>query len=117
MKHWNRLPGVVVALCLATALAFIGFGGTTPRSAIAAEDHSPAEHAEKTTALKKAFDGSVDIYFDPKQVDGGAAANAGVRFLDIVDVTGKDLLRFEKANERWLVDPDLVLAFKVVKAK
>ena len=42
---------------------------------------------------------------------------ADVKFVDAVDVTGKELLRFERSGESWLIDPDTVFAYRMKKGK
>jgi hypothetical protein len=81
--------------------------------------HDASEHAAETAALKLVFAGStVDLYFDPAEMESGKPGLTGVKFLDHVDVTGKELLRFEKSGgETWLIDPDTVFAFRARKTK
>ena len=81
--------------------------------------HDPEEHAAETAALKMVFAGAtVDLFFDPAEMESGKPGLSGVKFLDHVDVTGKELLRFEKApGESWLIDPDTVFAFRARKSK
>ncbi len=83
------------------------------------KQHEAAEHAADAAALKQAFGGaSVDLFFEPGQLDSGKPGLSGLKFLDHVDVTGKELLRFEKAaGETWLIDPDTVFAFHARKGK
>lgn len=83
------------------------------------EKHEAAEHAADTAALKQAFGGaSVDLFFEPGEVDGGKPGLSGLKFLDHVDVTGKELLRFEKAaGETYLIDPDTVFVYRARKGK
>lgn len=81
------------------------------------EQHDAAQHAKEANALKTVFDGPVDLYFEPAQLSAGKPGISGAKFVDLVDVTGKALLRFEKAGEHWLVDPDAIVAFRVAKAK
>ena len=85
----------------------------------AAEKHDAAEHAADAAALKQAFGGAaVDLFFEPAELDGAKPGLSGLKFLDHVDVTGKELLRFEKgAGETWLIDPDTVFAFRARKGK
>ena len=81
--------------------------------------HDAAEHAAETAALKLVFAGmTVDLFFEPGEMESGKPGLAGVKFLDHVDVTGKELLRFEKnGGETWLIDPDTVFAFRARKGK
>lgn len=94
-------------------------------SAVAADKRAPAElphgaegHNREAAALRKVMDGPVDIFFDPAQMAADKPGIAGARFVDLVDVTGKELLRFDRqGKEQWLVDPDAVAAFRISKAK
>lgn len=81
--------------------------------------HDPAEQQAETAALKMVFSGTtVDLFFDPGEMESGKPGLPGVKFLDHVDVTGKELLRFEKGSgESWLIDPDTVFAFRARKGK
>ena len=81
--------------------------------------HDAEEHAAENAALKQVFAGlTVDLFFDPSEMESGKPGLAGVKFLDHVDVTGKELLRFEKSGgESWLIDPDTVFAFRARKGK
>lgn len=81
------------------------------------EQHDATEHAKEAGTLKSAFDGPVDLYFDPAQLSAAKPGISGAKFVDIVDVTGKALLRFEKDGERWLIDPDAIIAFRISKLK
>lgn len=82
-------------------------------------NHDAAEHAADTAALKAAFGGSsVDLFFEPGEVESAKPGLSGLKFVDHVDVTGKELLRFEKATgESWLIDPDTVFAYRTRKNK
>lgn len=81
--------------------------------------HDGAEHAADTAALKQAFAGTtVDLYFEPGELDSAKPGLSGLKFLDHVDVTGKELLRFEKGTgDTWLIDPDTVFAYRARKGK
>jgi hypothetical protein len=81
--------------------------------------HDSEEHAAETAALKMVFSGTtVDLFFDPGEMESGKPGLSGVKFLEHVDVTGKELLRFEKSGgESWLIDPDTVFAFRARKGK
>ncbi len=81
--------------------------------------HDAAEHAADTAALKAAFGGSsVDLFFESGEVESAKPGLSGLKFVDHVDVTGKELLRFEKAaGESWLIDPDTVFAYRARKNK
>ncbi len=89
------------------------------KAAAEKEKHDSAEHAADTAALKQAFGGaSVDLFFEAGEVESAKPGLSGLKFVDHVDVTGKELLRFEKAaGETWLIDPDTVFAFRARKGK
>lgn len=120
-KLTDRTRGIILASMLAAGLLL-----TTVRTGAAppvatgrehSEQHDPAEHAKEAAALKATFDGPVDLYFDAAQLAAGKPGIGGATFVDIVDVTGKALLRFGRDGERWLIDPDAVIAFKINKGK
>lgn len=81
--------------------------------------HDGAEHAADTAALKQAFSGTtVDLYFEPGELDSAKPGLSGLKFLDHVDVTGKELLRFDRGTgDTWLIDPDTVFAYRARKGK
>lgn len=89
------------------------------KSKSAAEKHDAAEHAADAAALKAAFSGAaIDLFFEPGEVESAKPGLSSLKFLDHVDVTGKELLRFEKSSgETWLIDPDTVFAFRARKGK
>lgn len=81
--------------------------------------HSAEEHARGVTALKLAFGNSqIDVYFEMGEIETLKPGLADVKFVDAVDVTGKELLRFEQANgDSWLIDPDTVFTYRMRKGK
>ena len=80
--------------------------------------HSAEEHARGVTALRQAFGGSqIDVYFEMGDLESLKPGLADVKFMDAVDVTGKELLRFERGGESWLIDPDTVFAYRMKKGK
>ena len=80
--------------------------------------HSAEEHARGVTALRQAFGGSqIDVYFEMGDLESLNPGLADVKFVDAVDVTGKELLRFERSGESWLIDPDTVFAYRMKKGK
>jgi hypothetical protein len=81
--------------------------------------HSAEEHARGVTALKQAFGNSqIDVYFEMGEIESLKPGLADVKFVDAVDVTGKELLRFEQANgDSWLIDPDTVFTYRMRKGK
>lgn len=102
-----------------------GFSGATGVAAAQSSKsktegkHNAAEHAADAAGLKQTFAGTtVDVYFDPGELDTAKPGLSGLKFLDHVDVTGKELLRFDKgAGDTWLIDPDTVFAFRARKGK
>ena len=79
------------------------------------EGHSDALYE---ASLRKAMDGPVDVFVDFVEIQEQKPMLNGVRFDGLVDVTGKHLLGFSDAkNQRWLIDPDAVLAFRVSRGK
>jgi hypothetical protein len=82
-------------------------------------NHDAAEHAADTAALKAVFGGAtVDLFFELSEVENAKPGLSGLKFMEHVDVTGKELLRFEKAaGESWLIDPDAVFAYRMCKGK
>ena len=96
-----------------------------PRVAVAQSSKSKttgtheATEAAENAALKTVFGAnSVDLFFEPGEVENAKPGLSGLKFVDHVDVTGKELLRFEKAaGEIWLIDPDTVFAFRARKNK
>lgn len=79
--------------------------------------HSAEEHARGVTALKLAFGNSqIDVYFEMGEIETLKPGLADVKFVDAVDVTGKELLRFEQASgDSWLIDPDTVFTYRMRK--
>lgn len=80
--------------------------------------HTAEEHARGVTALRQAFgDSQIDVYFEIGDVATLKPSLAAVKFVDAVDVTGKELLRFDRGGEQWLIDPDTVFLYRLSKAK
>ncbi|HLQ46634.1 MAG TPA: hypothetical protein VK137_17960 [Planctomycetaceae bacterium] len=121
----NRI--LVVGLCL--SLLMIGWLSVSRDRSLATtaysappthhEEHNGSDdHAKREAALKKVLDGTVDIYHDAVEVASGKPAYSGLMFVGFADVTGKELLVFSKgAKEHWLIDPDSVISFRVIKGK
>lgn len=110
---WLKVAGIALGLAIAA---------WSLQSAFAQKEkpaHTSEEHVREVTNLKQAFSNSqVDLYFELGELDGQKKPGlAGVKFVDAVDVTGKELLRFEKGGESWLIDPDSVFAYRLHKAK
>lgn len=80
--------------------------------------HSAEEHARGVTALRQAFGESrIDVYFEMGDLKTLEPGLADVKFVDAVDVTGKELLRFDRDGDHWLIDPDTVFAYRMRKGK
>ncbi len=116
-----RMTALSIAL-LGTGLAaglLIPDAGTTTSAFAQADVHRPAtdlhtDHAQRTAELRKTMSGPVDIFFDVTEVMTSKPSLKGVRFKGLVDVTGKELLLFSKSQgEEWLIDPDMVLTFRL----
>lgn len=111
-------------LLLGSGLVFgLLVSGFSPASATFAQSdaHRPSreldtDHARRTAELKKTMHGPVDVFFDVTEVTASEPSLKGVRFSGLVDVTGKELLLFSKTSaEEWLIDPDMVLTFRITK--
>ncbi len=80
--------------------------------------HSAEEHARGVTALRQAFGNSqIDVYFEMGELETLKPGLTDVTFVDAVDVTGKELLRFYRGGDHWLIDPDTVFAYRMRKGK
>jgi hypothetical protein len=117
----TRLPGWITRAGL-IAIVAIGFAAIWNLPAVSAQKEKPAQvnddHARETANLKQAFSGmQVDLFFVMGELESQKPGLAGVKFIDAVDVTGKELLRFERASESWLIDPDTVFAYHLHKSK
>jgi hypothetical protein len=113
---WLRTWALRTCIFAAIGFAVWSSGGLT--SAFAQKEksppHTPEEHSREVIGLKQAFGGSqVDLYFEVGEFDSMKAGLAGVKFVDVVDVTGKELLRFERGADSWLIDPDTVFAYRL----
>ena len=124
----HRLSTSRTIAIVAIALAAIGYLGLRPAVAQKTKDsgkepptahaHSADDHAREVTALRQAFGtAQIDLYFEKSEVDVSKPGITGVKFMDAVDVTGKELLRFEKSGDNWLIDPDTVFAYRIHKGK
>lgn len=72
------------------------------------------DHARRTAELKKTMHGPVDVFFDVTEVTTSEPSLKAVRLSGLVDITGKELLQFSgESGEQWLIDPDMVLTFRV----
>lgn len=104
-----------------SAVAIAVWGACGFQSAFAQKEkpvHTSEEHAREVTSLKQAFgNAQVDLFFEMGELESQKPGLASVKFVDAVDVTGKELLRFERAGDSWLVDPDTVFAYKLHKSK
>jgi hypothetical protein len=115
LDSWS-VRGCVLAVIIVAACSMSGFG-----TAFAQKEkptHTSEERAQSLSGLKQAFSGSlVDVYFEMGELESQKPGLAGVKFVDVVDVTGKELLRFERSGDSWLIDPDTVFAYKLHKSK
>ena len=120
---FTTLSACVVAV---GAFAWLTNGSLdAPRLAVAQSSKSKttgtheATEAAENAAWKPVFGtNSVDLSFEPSEVENAKPGLSGLKFVDHVDVTGNELLRFEKAaGEVWLIDPDTVFAFRARKKK
>lgn len=81
--------------------------------------HSADEYARGVTALEQAFSNSqIDVDFEMGEIETLKPGLADVKFVDAVDVTGKELLHSEYASgDSWLIDPDTVFTYRMGKGK
>lgn len=107
---------VILAVFTVGALAL----GNLPVAS--AQKEKPAQviedHNREAANLKHAFGNMlIDLYFVMGELESQKPGLAGVKFVDVIDVTGKELLRFERSGDSWLIDPDTVFAYHIHKAK
>jgi hypothetical protein len=106
---------------LIAAAAIVAYMASGYQTALAQKDkpaHSSEDHAREVTSLKQAFgNAQIDLFFEMGELESLKPGLAGVRFVDAVDVTGKELLRFERSGDSWLIDPDTIFAYHLHKAK
>lgn len=115
LPRWTTRAGLIVAVA-------IGLPAIWNLPAASAQKDKPAQvnedHGRDSAHLKQVFSGmQVDLFFVMGELESQKPGLAGVKFIDAVDVTGKELLRFERAGESWLIDPDTVFAYHLHKAK
>lgn len=112
-RNYRMICGLVSALVLG------GVWGLQSAFAQKEKSTSTAEaHSREVTSLKQAFgSSSVDVFFEMGELEAMKPGLAGVKLVDAVDVTGKELLRFERSGDSWLIDPDIVFAYHLHKAK
>jgi len=119
----TRLPSWSIRLGALSALAIAIWGLWGFQMAFAQKDkdkpaHTSEEHVRETTNLKQAFGGvQIDVFFEMGELETQKPGLAGLKFVDAVDVTGKELLRFERSGDSWLIDPDTVFAYHLHKPK
>jgi len=102
--------GILIPEMTATPSVF-GQAGTLRQSGA-----SHADHAQRAAELRETMSGPIDIFFDVTEVMTSKPSLKAVRFTGLVDVTGKELLLFSKtSSEEWLIDPDMVLTFRIAK--
>lgn len=131
-RRFNARPTAVAgAIAITTFIGWltVGMGARSGAEAASPRDtpanraaggnapHGAEGHTREATALRQAFQGPVDVFFDQAQMDAAKPGIAGGKFVDLVDVTGKELLRFDAGKEYWLVDPDTVLAYRITKPR
>lgn len=111
---WISLPAIVLAALL------LGPPSAPTASVIGAQredlskEHADADHGKREAVLRKAMSGAVDVFVDITQVETDKPMLLNARFVDLVDVTGKDLLHFsDPKGNQWLIDPDTVLTFRI----
>ena len=115
LDSWPVRSGLL-AVALVAACSLSGFGTVFAQKE--KPTHTSEERAQSLAGLKQAFAGSlVDLYFEMGELESQKPGLAGIKFSDVVDVTGKELLRFKRSGESWLIDPDTVFAYKVHKSK
>lgn len=115
LPSWIARTFVIAALAVAfsAAFSFQSVFAQKEKATPTADDRS-----HEATHLKQAFGGmQVDLFFMMGELESQKPGLAGVKFIDAVDVTGKELLRFERSGETWLIDPDTVFAYHLHKAK
>ncbi len=115
LPRWTTRAGLIAAVA-------IGLTAIWNLPVASAQKDKPAQgiedHGRESANLKQAFGGmQVDLFFVMGELESQKPGLAGVKFIDAVDVTGKELLRFERAGESWLIDPDTVFAYHLHKAK
>ncbi len=117
----TRLPSWTIRLGALSALAIAIWGLWGFQTAFAQKDkpvHTSDDHVREATNLKQAFGGvQIDLFFEMGELESQKPGLAGVKFVDAVDVTGKELLRFERSGDSWLIDPDTVFAYHLHKVK
>lgn len=111
--NYRAIGIVIVALTVGTAWTFNSAFAQKEKPAATGEAHS-----REVTSLKQAFGNvTVDLFFEMGELESLKPGLSGVRLVDAVDVTGKELLRFERSGDSWLIDPDTVFAYHLHKAK
>ncbi len=123
LSNFRQIAWITIGGLILVAVARLAIYGDVSPSASAQsnkanrneETHSDAAFE---ASLRKAMDGPVDVFVDAIEVQEGKPLLSGVRFDGLVDVTGKHLLRFTNdKNERWLIDPDTVLMYRILRGK
>ena len=114
---------LILGIGIVSLVVLLNYGpDSNPAGALAAQreetkEHVDADHEKRSAVLRKAMAGPVDIYFDITQIEADKPMIRNARYVDLIDVTGKDLLRFTDAKgQEWLIDPDTVLTF-CIKSK
>ncbi len=115
LPRWTTRAGFIAAVA-------IGLAAIWNLPVASAQKDKPAQvsedHGRESANLKQAFGGmQVDLFFVMGELESQKPGLAGVKYIDAVDVTGKELLRFERAGDSWLIDPDTVFAYHLHKVK
>lgn len=117
----TRLPSWVARAFVIAALAVAFSAAFSFQSVLAQKEKATStadDRSHEATHLKQAFGGmQVDLFFMMGELESQKPGLTGVKFVDAVDVTGKELLRFERNGETWLIDPDTVFAYHLHKGK
>jgi hypothetical protein len=115
LSHWTFriLAAATIAIVVSGVWGLENAFAQKEKPSLSAEDRS-----RDVTNLKQAFGSSqIDLYFEMGELESQKPGLTGVKFVDVVDVTGKELLRFERSGDSWLIDPDTVFAYRLHKSK
>lgn len=113
-RLWISLSTVAFATLLLGSLSSLSSKVYGAERQDVSKEHADADHEKREAALRKVMSGPVDVFVDITQVETDKPMLANARFVDLVDVTGKDLLHFsDSKGNHWLIDPDTVLTFRI----
>jgi hypothetical protein len=66
--------------------------------------------------LQGAFSRPCDLYLDPSELQARKPAITGAKFVDVMDVSGRRMLKFTTGTgDTWLIDPDRIVAARSAK--